>query len=159
MRSFEIHDHDHCVDTALNIAKERCAAEKLQLTPTRLRVLEILLHQHRAIGAYEILAQLDAEGLGSQPPVAYRALDFLVKQGFAHKIEKLNAFVACSQPAVAHRPGFLICRCCDKVAEEPSLADARVSDTALSAGFEIESAVIEIEGLCIECKEHGEKCA
>ena len=48
----------------------------------------------RALGAYEVLERLAEEGFGNQPPVAYRALDFLVEQGLAHRIRRLNAFAA-----------------------------------------------------------------
>jgi Fur family zinc uptake transcriptional regulator len=82
------------------------------LTPVRRRVLEILLAQHRALGAYDILDTLREEGLGSQPPVADRALDFLIKNGFAHKIERLNAFIACTHLGQSHTPAFLICWNC-----------------------------------------------
>ena len=44
-------------------------------------------------------------------------LDFLVAHGFAHKIERLNAFVACLHPDDGHRPAFLICRGCRTVVE------------------------------------------
>jgi Fur family zinc uptake transcriptional regulator len=67
-----------------------CTDEGLQLTKVRRRVLEILLLEQKALGAYDILSSLNAEGLGSQPPIAYRALDFLVTNGFAHKIEKIK---------------------------------------------------------------------
>ncbi len=43
------------------------------------------------IGAYEILDRLRAEGLGSKPPGAYRALNFLTANGLAHRLERLNA--------------------------------------------------------------------
>jgi Fur family zinc uptake transcriptional regulator len=80
---------------ALAAAEARCAAGGLRFTPVRRKVLEILLQDHRALGAYSILDRLREEGFGSQPPVAYRALDFLVANGLAHKIERLNAFIAC----------------------------------------------------------------
>ena len=95
---FSSHDHTHCITDNMAQIEAHCAKEGLQLTPVRRRVLEILLHEHRALGAYDILDKLRSEGLGSQPPVAYRALDFLVTHGFAHKIERLNAFVACANP-------------------------------------------------------------
>ena len=60
-------------------------------------MLEALLESHRALTAYELLDQLAAAGLGSQPPVAYRALDFLVANGFVHRIERLGAFAACTE--------------------------------------------------------------
>ena len=58
-------------------------------------VLEILLESHRAMGAYEVLERLAAEGFGKQPPVAYRALDFLVEHGLALRVRRLNAYAAC----------------------------------------------------------------
>ena len=86
---FERHDHDNCIHSCISAVDARCRDQGLQFTPVRKRVLELLLQEHRAMGAYEILDLLREEGLGSQPPVAYRALDFLVKNGFAHKIERL----------------------------------------------------------------------
>ncbi len=149
---FAQHDHDACVASALSAAEETCAAQKLQLTPTRRRVLEILLEEHRAMGAYDILAILSSEGIGSQPPVVYRALDFLVTNGFAHKIEKLNAYLACTHPGEDHSPVFLICRACGMVAES-SMAMTDLRHSAEAKGFLIETTVLEIEGLCPACRE------
>ncbi len=56
--------------------------------------------------AYELLDRLRAAGLGGQPPVAYRALDFLVGNGFAHRIERLGAFVACTRAERAASGGL-----------------------------------------------------
>jgi Fur family transcriptional regulator, zinc uptake regulator len=64
-----------------------------------------------------VLRRLAAEGFGNQPPVAYRALEFLVEHGLAHRIQRLNAFTACMHPGEAHAPAFLICRTCSTVAE------------------------------------------
>lgn len=157
---FGQHDHSSCMREALAAVERYCADHKLQFTPVRRRVLEILLARHRAMGAYEILDTLREEGLGSQPPVAYRALDFLVGHGFAHKIERLNAFIACTHPGQDHTPAFLICRNCDAVAEahaEPSrgMLGRAASDT----GFAIEQAVVEALGLCPNCREDAPACA
>lgn len=150
---FQTHDHNQCVSSAVAEAQVQCAELKLQLIPVRLRVLEILLSEHNALGAYDILAILGAEGLGSQPPVAYRALDFLVANGFAHKIERLNAYVACAHPGEAHAPAFMICRSCDAVAEasEP-IENGPLEHAAVAASFEIERTVLEVEGLCPAAK-------
>ena len=117
---FERHDHARCIADTLAVAVAQCEKAGLQFTPVRRRVLEILLEQHRAMGAYDILEVLRQEGLGSQPPVAYRALDFLVSHGLAHRVERLNAFIACSSPEHQHIPTFLICRTCQSIAETPS---------------------------------------
>lgn len=147
---FSRHDHTLCVRSALAAADARCAELKVQLTPVRRRVLEILLETHAAMGAYDVLARLDAEGLGSKPPVAYRALSFLVEHGFVHRIERLNAFIACAHPGAHHDPAFMICRGCGTVAE--AQADAAMAQPAALSGFQVEQTVIEAEGLCPACQ-------
>ncbi|ATG37740.1 MULTISPECIES: Fur family transcriptional regulator [Phaeobacter] len=150
---FHAHDHSHCISDGIAVADAHCRANGLQFTPVRRRVLEILLQAHRAMGAYDLLDILRSEGLGSQPPIAYRALDFLVKNGFAHKIERLNAFVACSHPGDDHAPVFMICRTCNAVAEAPSqTSNGRLGAAAREAGFLIERTVMEAEGLCPKCQ-------
>lgn len=149
---FSDHDHSACVKNAITEAEDQCASNGLRLTPVRRKVLELLLSEHRALGAYAILDLLRDAGFGSQPPVAYRALDFLASHGFVHKIERLNAFVACSNPGANHSPAFLICRECDAVAEAQSKPLKSVLGEAANAtGFEIERTVVEAEGLCPSC--------
>lgn len=153
---FARHDHGHCMSTALQAAEATCRARGVQFTPVRRRVLEILAEAHTAMGAYEVLARLDREGLGSQPPVAYRALGFLVDQGFAHRIERLNAFVACAHPGqlpgAGHSPVFLICRACGTVAEAEAALGGALGAEAARAGFCIEQTVVEAQGLCPACQ-------
>ena len=155
---FVRHDHAACIRDGVASVDAQCRAEGLQFTPVRRRVLEILLERHRALGAYEILDVLRDEGLGSQPPVAYRALDFLVTHGFAHRIERLNAFIACAHPGETHSPAFRICRKCDAVAEAyADPAKGRLGHAAKETGFRIERAVVEVEGLCPNCQSEAEK--
>lgn len=151
--AFAAHDHAHCASDALARAEALVAEKGLRLTPVRRRVLEILLEAHRALGAYDVLTRLAAEGFGNQPPVAYRALDFLEEQGLAHRIRRLNAFTACMHPGETHAPAFLICRGCDAVAEAPAAPvlvalEAAAADT----GFVIERSNIEALGLCPACQ-------
>ncbi|MBO67566.1 MAG: Fur family transcriptional regulator [Acidiferrobacteraceae bacterium] len=153
---FERHNHDACIRSGLDSATLRCKNAGLQLTPVRRRVLEILLAEHHAHGAYEILDRLRDEGLGSQPPIVYRALEFLVHNGFAHKIERLNAFIACAHLAGNHSPVFLICRLCAAVAEEHAdLTRGVLGRAAKTVGFLIERPAVEIEGICIVCRNQG----
>jgi Fur family zinc uptake transcriptional regulator len=149
---FSRHDHSTCMSDALTVAEARCAADGLRFTPVRRKVLEILLQNHRALGAYTILDRLREDGFGSQPPVAYRALDFLVTNGLAHKIERLNAFIACVHPSHSHTPAFMICRLCDAVAEaQSSPAQGALGKAARATGFRIERTVVEAEGVCPSC--------
>ena len=59
---FTSHDHNRCISGGLQTVEDFCKTNRLQLTPVRRRVLEILLQQHRALGAYEILDFLRDEG-------------------------------------------------------------------------------------------------
>ena len=84
--------------------------------------------------------------------MAYRALDFLLARGFAHKIEKLNAFIACAHLGLHNSPAFLIFRRCASVVEtHVDETSGPLSDVANSAGFVIEKAVVEAEGICPDC--------
>lgn len=148
--AFESHDHRTCQKAALDRAKN------LRLTKWRLRVLEILLEQHRSLGAYEILERLaDSEGK-PKPPTAYRALDYLVEHGLAHRIEKMNAYVACAQPGTCDRAGFFFCKRCRTVAEvQCAGAETDLLRAAETTGFAAEQTVIEVEGICADCQDAG----
>ncbi|MDG1281294.1 MAG: Fur family transcriptional regulator [Pseudorhodobacter sp.] len=152
--AFADHDHRHCADGGLALAEALLAERGARLTPVRRRTLEILLEEHRALGAYDVLQRLAAEGFGHQPPVAYRALEFLVDQGLAHRVQRLNAFTACMHPGEAHAPAFLICRVCNLVAELPAAALRTALEAAAGAqGFLVERSNIEALGLCPTCQE------
>jgi Fur family zinc uptake transcriptional regulator len=149
--AFAPHDHARCRASAVAAARRACEGRGLRLTPTRLRALEILAESPRPLGAYELLDRLRAEGLGAQPPAAYRALEFLIREGFAHRVERLNAYVACARPGAPHRPALLICGGCGRVAEAAA-PEAALAPAAEAAGFEIAAATLEAEGRCAGCR-------
>jgi Fur family transcriptional regulator, zinc uptake regulator len=149
--AFALHDHAHCAADALERAQNLMRDRGQRLTPVRQRTLEILLESHHALGAYDVLARLSADGFGNQPPVAYRALEFLEDQGLAHRIRRLNAFAACMHPGEAHSAAFLICRDCALVCESPA-APVMTALVASAGDFAIETATIEALGLCPACQ-------
>lgn len=151
---FHQHDHARCRRAALAAVLAECDERQLRLTPPRRCVLEALLEEHRAMTAYELLDRLRAAGLGSQPPVVYRALDFLLEHGFAHRIERLSAFVACTHGEGLHRAVFLICRACRRVAETSLTGvPAPLQEAADAQDFRVERIALEAEGLCGDCRE------
>jgi len=152
--AFHPHDHAHCIETALAQAERVVLARGLRLTPVRRRTLEILLERHGAMGAYDVLERLAEDGFGHQPPVAYRALEFLVENGLAHRIRRINAFAACAHPGEDHHAAFLICRGCNAVAEIPAARLRHALEAgALAADFSIEKVSLEASGLCPKCRE------
>ena len=132
--------------------EEYCKAKNLKLTPVRQKVFQLLVKEKSGLGAYRILDLLREAGFNSQPPVAYRALDFLVEHGFVHKIESQNSFVACSDPGEHHSPIFMICKKCDSVSEATvSVPASDLSEALMATGFQVEQTIIEAEGGCSTC--------
>ena len=132
--------------------EEYCKAKNLKLTPVRQKVFQLLVKEKSGLGAYRILDLLREAGFNSQPPVAYRALDFLVEHCFVHKIESQNSFVACSDPGEHHSPIFMICKKCDSVSEATASVPASdLSEALMVSGFQVEQTIIEAEGVCSTC--------
>ncbi len=151
-QSFAPHDHGQCRRAALGAVERLCAERGLRLTPVRRRTLELLWESHKPVGAYALIDRLAADGFNAYPPTVYRALDFLVSNGFAHKLRGANAFVGCAAPEAPHAPHFLICTECDEMREVVD-ADLLVAlDRALSRrGFSATRLSVEIEGVCGPC--------
>ena len=146
------HDHDACVDTAMETAETICAERGARLTAIRRRVLEIIWGGHRPIGAYDVLDQLSTEEKRAAPPTVYRALDFLLEHGLVHRVASLNAYVGCAEPGHGGEGQFLICMKCGAAAE---LRDPPVNEVIRAAasarGFVATSHTVEISGVCPNC--------
>jgi Fur family zinc uptake transcriptional regulator len=154
-------DHEHAgglglsgkaLGHALADAETRCGDDGQRLTAPRKRVLELLLAAPGPVRAYDLIGGFGAGGEAAKPPTVYRALEFLEKQGFAHRIESLNAYVACRLGAETHAAAFLICDCCGATREvEPAGSGAFVASAA-GAGYEVQSLTIEAHGKCAACR-------
>jgi Fur family zinc uptake transcriptional regulator len=146
------HDHAHCLAVLMTRAEQRCAEGNVRLTPQRRRVLEIIATGHAAIGAYDILGRLGRYGHAPAPVSVYRALEFLRRHGLVHRVESLNAYVACVMSGTSHPAQFLICRRCRTVAEMNSpVIEEAIATGARSAGFSITEPVVEVSGVCLTC--------
>lgn len=147
------HDHADCVERTLAAAERICRDRQARLTPQRRRVLEVLLADHVAVGAYEIADRLAENGRRPAPTIIYRALDFLIEVGLVHRLASLNAFIACGHPGSAHGAQFLICNGCGLVAEisDPRLAGA-VAEAARRVDFAVLRPIVEITGRCPACR-------
>lgn len=138
----------------MQAAEAICLARGERLTPTRRRVLEIIWRSHKAIKAYDILAELQKEEPGAKPPTAYRALDFLLGLGLVHRIESLNAFVGCPHPDANHAFQLLICADCGLVQELalPALT-AELKQAAQAQHFLPLQQIVEVRGRCQQCQQ------
>ncbi|WP_414692547.1 Fur family transcriptional regulator [Phenylobacterium sp.] len=151
-------DQDHpglkglALRRAMAAAETRCARTHERLTPPRRRVLELLLEADQPLKAYDLIAAYGEAGEPAKPPTVYRALGFLERLGFTHRIESLNAYVPCRLDGPDHRAAFLICDCCGAAEEfEPDFsAELAAAD---AAGYAVQSITLEARGLCAACRD------
>ncbi len=166
--STQVHGHD-CIDPRHHVhdaqafvrAVERaCQQRGLRLTPIRARVLRLIAGAGRPVKAYDLLDMVrSGEGAGADaPPTVYRALDFLLANGFIHKLQSVNAFVACHHPDSAqHSVPFLICnRCHNAVELEDAEVVASLDERARALGFVPQAQTLEVHGLCAGCAQAGD---
>ncbi|KAF1709387.1 Fur family transcriptional regulator [Pseudoxanthomonas kalamensis DSM 18571] len=151
-------DPKHHVDDAdgfVSAVEQACRERGLRLTAIRARVLGLIAKAGKPVKAYELLEWVRAEkGVGADaPPTVYRALDFLMANGFVHKLESVNAYVACHHPSSAqHSVPFLICdRCHNAVELEDRDVVAQLDARAKALGFHPQAQTLEVHGLCARC--------
>ena len=134
---------------------EICKSNNLGFTDIRRQVFEIIIKKNKPIKAYEILDEIrNITNKPSHPPTVYRAIDFLIENGFVHKLNSINSFVGCFHPKTHEECYFLICKKCNLYQEccDDSLKD-RISKTAVHNKFVISNTTLEIEGHCLDCSQ------
>jgi Fur family zinc uptake transcriptional regulator len=127
------------------------------LTKNQSLVFDVLNRSDAPMSAYTILDRLRDHGFRA-PLQVYRALDKLLEFGLVHRLESLNAFVACShaQSECCSRGhgsvAFAICESCGHVSEfHDHEVDHRLGDWTRKEGFKPAKTTIEIRGLCSAC--------
>ena len=92
-------------------------------------------------------------GASLAPPTVYRVLGRLIEEGLAHRLESINAFVACRMPP-RHRGRTVFMPCRDggtakEMIDEPLTEHLR--QCAAARRFQIEKATLELHGRCAAC--------
>lgn len=145
---------DDRIERARNIVEG--AGERF--TPLRAHVLELIIEDGKAIKAYDLLDRLKPDLGSPKPPTVYRALEFLSRHGLIHRVEALNAFIACDHGYTHHHDGegdahahhlaeFFICENCSSVEER----HAHDHNDCRPDGFAISRSVVEHYGTCGKC--------
>ncbi len=125
-----------------------------ELTKNQSLVYDALTGAEGPLSAYTILDRLRGSGFRA-PLQVYRALDKLVEFGMVHRLESLNAFVACRHPGcdTCETIAFAICEKCGKVAEVADEELARqLNDLAERTGFTPKKSIVEVRGHCRDCR-------
>lgn len=139
----------------LSQAEQLCQQRNVRLTPQRMEVLRLMVSQKGSVSAYGLLDLLRVSEPQAKPPTIYRALDFLLEQGFIHRVESTNSYVVChhfNEPQ--HNSAMLICDHCGIVRERHMAEVEKVlSLMARHAEFTLRHSVIEAHGICGSCRE------
>jgi Fur family zinc uptake transcriptional regulator len=136
----------------MSLAEALCRERGVRLTNQRKTVLRLLCGSDKPLSAYDLLDRMRGTVKNPAPPTVYRALDFLLEHGLAHRLESLHAYVGCTHPQHPHASQFLICGDCGEVAEveNPSIAKSlRAAGEAL--GFRTQRPIVELLGTCAQC--------
>ncbi len=130
-----------------------CADRGVRLTPQRKRVYELICLNTKASSAYELLEKLKESEPQAKPPTVYRALDFLMEQGFIHRVESTNSYISCGGcGGHSHFFQLLICDNCGDVVElEDESLISLLASNAEKHGFKLTKQVIETHGVCQAC--------
>ncbi|KFD20953.1 zinc uptake regulation protein [Tatumella ptyseos ATCC 33301] len=136
-------------------AQSLCLKRGVRMTPQRAEVLRLMAEEQGAISAYDLLDKLRISEPQAKPPTVYRALDFLLEQGFIHRVASNNSYVVCPHfEHPSHTSVMLVCDNCASVSERHAEGVEHLIVTqAKQAGFVPRHSVIEAHGLCVKCAE------
>lgn len=142
------------LERALHRLEDLCRERGQRLTRPRRAVLAKLLSADRPLSAYELLERLRPEDGKSTAASVYRTLDFLMGLGIVHRLESTRSFVLCEHPDAPHWVQFLICRRCGQVVEaEDERVAAATERLGRRLGFALDQRIVELTGLCEDCRE------
>ena len=144
--------HTHAHDSRspaerIEAARTICERSGQRFTPLREHVLELVITDGGAVKAYDLLDRLKPEIGSPKPPTIYRALEFLSRLGLIHRVEALNAFIACDHSHEGDLAEFFVCEDCSRVEER----HAHDHGACKPDGFQIKRSVVEHYGLCADC--------
>ena len=138
-------------EEALALAERTCQAAGEAWTTPRRRAYELLLQAEAPRRAYDLIAAFAPGRRAVSPATVYRALEFLIATGLAHRIECGNTFVACATPGAPHTAAFLICERCGRAHEFMIPESADALQAARTRGFATHTITLELKGRCPEC--------
>lgn len=124
------------------------AGERIQA-----EIMTVLRTRREALTAYALLSALRPAHPRIAPPTVYRALAKLAESGRVHRLESMNAFIACR--CDGDHDAFVMAICDDCGAVEESVAPelfAALSRLAGRSGFDAQRPVVELHGVCASCR-------
>lgn len=155
--------HPNDIEARIASAVALCQSSDVRFTPLRQEVYRLILSADKPMGAYDLISALQNSRFTQSsesrkktniaPPTIYRSLDFLLSQGLIHQLNSLNAYIPCCHPRDSHTSAFLICNECKTVQEYSNVPiDNIITLSEKDTEFTVQKSIIELQGLCHECK-------
>ena len=125
-----------------------------RLTRNQSLVMDALSSANAPVSAYTILDELRDAGIRA-PLQVYRAVEKLQEMGLVHRLESLNAFIACKHPDCKNQEAaiFMICNACGSASEVADKAlTKRLDKLAGKYAFSSNTSTVELRGTCSDCR-------
>lgn len=141
------------IEELLKKFENYCNKNNARNTPSRKIALEVIAASVRPIGAYDIIEEIGKQTDRPKPTTVYRAIEFLQQHRFIHRIESLNAFIACCAEHAHDGTQFIVCNGCGAVEEVHSCYLPETLQKKIEAsGFKMDRWNTEIHGICQQCQ-------
>lgn len=151
------HHHQHAEHSGarlIDAARDSLVGAGEQWTGLRAEVFAELATYDRPASAYDIADGVSRRrGKRIAPNSVYRILDLFVVNNLAMRVESSNAYLANSHPGCLHDCIFLVCDECGEATHiDSDEVSGKVRGIAAAADFKAERPVIEVRGLCAQCR-------
>jgi Fur family transcriptional regulator, zinc uptake regulator len=142
------------VDALLEQARQIYEQAGEQWTQMRQATYQLLLREGRPMNAYTLADALSAQlGRKMAPNSVYRILHHFMALRLVQRIESQNLFIACHAPGQHHDCIFFFCERCGGATEvEDASLFPRLQALSATQGFSTSRNVVEIIGVCPNCK-------
>ena len=123
------------------------------VSPKTRKVFEFIESSKSPLGAYDLLNDQNLRTIGFKAPTQiYRALKQLLDLRLIHKVESLNAFVACCKEHEKGPSILAICDNCGQVQDIPAEDLAAQVEREVGKKFPgLKELNIELKGVCEAC--------
>ena len=144
------------LEDRLALAEAHCQRRGSRLTPLRKQVLTLLMRHKGCVKAYDLLEEIRVSHGVSAPPTVYRALDFLLAEGLAHRIDSLNTYVACNDFNDHRHSLLVVCSLCNSFVEidDPQVSQL-LTERLGKRGFAFNGKDVEVKAICMACHEQS----
>ncbi len=146
--------HEHAGAALSDAARNALLNAGEQWTEMRADIFSVLAEFEKPASAYDIADRVSQlRGKRVAPNSVYRILDLFVLNNLANRVESANAFLANAHPGCKHDCIFLICQDCGNTIHiDDDRLSSTVRDAAANAGFSDLRPVIEVKGVCADCR-------